>query len=135
MQGFPSSSVHKKHKVVASADDTALASTITVADNQYGVVYRAWVGVDVSSEADLENLPALAAFTITIGSSAFTMALHPFIAHTDTTKFRHVDLGPWFFDFGEDGFYSGVKGDNIVFAVTAMGTAVQSSLNYLYSGD
>lgn len=134
---FPSRGITKKFVHAASADNTALTSTITVPSTQYGVIYRLWVDVDVATEADLENLVAGASITVTIGAKGFDVAVHPYIQHREATEayIRTVDLGPWFFDFGPDGLYSGVKGDNIVVGVVAMGTGIKSRANYLYSGD
>jgi hypothetical protein len=133
----PSQRIARKNKRAVSADDTALSSTITVPAGEFGVIYRLWVDLDVVSEADVENLNASVTISVTIGSTVFTLEVHPYIETTDTGSdfHRHVDLGPWFFDFGEDGFYSGVKGDNIVVAVDAAGTGIKTQVNYLYSGD
>lgn len=136
---FPSTGIAKKVKQAVSTADTALNSTIAVRATEYGVVYRMWVDLDVASETDLENLPASLTILISIGSTDFQIEVHPYIEHTDANTtpdiHRHVDLGPWFFDFGPDGFYSGVLGEDITFSVDAAGTGVVSSVTAFYSGD
>lgn len=134
---FPSTGIAKKFKRALSADDTALSSTITVSASDYGVVYGLWVSLDVASETDLGNLPAVLTISITIGPLVFDPFVHPLIEHTSATpqNFRTVDLGPWSFDFKADGFYSGVKGQDIVVAVGAAGTGIKTLAHYLYSGD
>ena len=129
----------KKWKKELSADATALAGGVTVAAGDYGVVYKLWLDLDVSSEADLEALPDLLLLTITIGTTVFSLYVHPYVEHTDAHAsayiHRTVDLGPWYFDFGPDGIYSDTAGDNIVIAVEAAGNGVKSRVNYQYSGD
>ena len=114
----PSWRIPKKFKYAISADDTILSSTITVPATRYGVIYRAWLSLDVASEADLEALPAVMHWFIYVGSVLTRLYVHPYVEHTDghasAYVHREVDLGPWFQDFGEDGFYSGIRGDNIV---------------------
>ena len=119
-----------------SVADTALSSVVTVPAANYGVVYRLWVSCDVGSEADLENLVATATVAVSIGSLAWGLEIHPFVEHTDAGPdvHRHVDLGPWSFDYGE-GLYSGVVGQDITIVVDALGTGIVSRVNYLYSGD
>ncbi len=134
---FPSKGIQKKVGLELSADATALASQVLVGDNDYGVLYKLWVGTDVASETDLENLPGIWAITVTIGSTIWYSNVHPFISHVDAqtvvVEHRTVDLGPWDFDFGQDGLYSGVKGDNIQIAVTAGGTGIKTRVSYIYS--
>ncbi len=136
---FPSQRIAKKHKLEQSGDGTLLTGGVTVPAKNYGVVYMLWVDLDVLSETDLENLPKVMSITITIGSMTWQQAVHPFIAHVDAqtvvVEHRTVDLGPWFFPFGDDGLYSGVLGDDIVITVGSAGTGVKSRVNYLYSGD
>lgn len=136
-QVFPSGGIAKKFKRTRSNDDTALVDTITVGAEDYGVVYRLWLSIDISSEADLELLPALLTPGIVIGSLVFDPYLHPFVEHRNASEafIRTVDLGPWFFDFGLDGLYSGVKGDDIVITIPALGSGIKSKIIYLYSGD
>ena len=136
-QIFPSGAIAKKFKRVQSADGGTISSTITVPAQNYGVVYRLWLDLDVTSETDLEILPAKLLLTITIGSVDFKIDVHPKIEHTSALpqEYRTIDLGPWPFDFGSDGLYSGVKGDDIVIAVLAAGSGVKTQVNYIYSGD
>lgn len=135
---FPSKGIRKKHKRIRSADATGINDTITVAADHYGVVYRVWLDLDVSSEADLENLPADLVIQFVIGTLIFDIDVHPFIEHTDAAAgaqplHRHVNLGPWFFDLGPDGLYSGVLGDDIVLTVGSAGTGIKTKVHYLYS--
>ncbi len=134
---FPSREIARKLHGALSGDNAVLSSVITVPATEYGVVWKVWFSVDVASEADLENLVATMAVGVTIGSTSWSVNVHPYIAHQEGagTEFRHVDLGPWSFDFGIDGFYSGVKGEDITFTALAAGTGIKTSVEALYSGD
>lgn len=138
---FPSKGIAKKFATKSSAADGALSDTKTVAATNYGVVYKLWVSIDTPTEADLDLLKATASISITMGSTAWVVEIHPFIADGDATQARTwLDLGPWLFDFGDDGLYSGVLGDDIVVAVDAVSTADGGAgtiikADYLYSGD
>jgi hypothetical protein len=134
-QLHPSARIAKKHKRVQGIDNTQISDTITVAADRYGVLYKLWVDVDVASEADLEALNQRVQVVVTIGAQDFKVWIHPYVETTDTTPdfHRHVDLGPWFFDFGEDGFYSGVKGDDIVVLIGVAATVVKVGYNAIYS--
>ena len=135
-KAFPSVRFAKKNKSASSTAGGAVLSTITVPDDEYGAVYSLSVDVDVNSQAALESLNARALVQITIGAETWAHYVHPFVAHDDGTNFfRHVDLGPWSFTFPEDGFYSGVVGDNITVTVTAMGTGTTTHIEYFYTGD
>lgn len=129
--------ITKKLKAQASSDDTINALTITVPSDQYGVLYTLLVDVDVGSEADLENLPANLVIQVNFNAVIiWVWALHPLIAHDDATNFfRQVDLGPWFWNFGEDGLYKGVKGHNLGVTVSAAGTGIKTTINIQYAGD
>ncbi len=134
---FPSKGIKRKFNRFLSADDTILASTITVPDDQFGIMWKLWVSLDVASEADLHNLPAILAVSVVIGTVSWLVELHPYIARgaAELAKIEHIDLGPWDFDFGIEGLYSGVKGHNIVVAVAAAGTGIKVRVDYIYSGD
>jgi hypothetical protein len=134
---FPSAGIAKKLHSGTSGDNAILASIVTVPATEYGIVWKAWFDLDVGDETDLENLVAILNLGVTIGSSSWNVNVHPYIEHTDAGPdvHRHVDLGPWFFDFGNDGFYSGVLGDDIAFAAAAAGTGIKVSVKALYSGD
>ena len=136
--GFPARDTARKFAAQLSADDTANEKGITVPAKQYGILYRLWIDVDVASEGDLEALPASALIQVTIGATAvWATRIHPLVEHqvAAEAKLRWVDLGPWVFDFGEEGIYSGIKGDNIVVNVPAMGTGIKSQIVFQYSGD
>lgn len=136
---FPSKGIAKKFKFAIGADDTPLSSPITVPATKFGAIYRLWVSLDAGDDTDLTNLVATATISVTIGSTVFAHEIHPYISHVDAqvvvVEHRTVDLGPWSFDFGEDGLYSGVPGDDIVVGVDALGTGIKALVNYLYTGD
>jgi len=134
---FPSPERAVKHKQTLSGANELLESTITVPADQYGVVYKLWVDIDVGSEVDLGNCTPLLAISVAVGSTTFTQNIPCYIEHTDggSDVHRYINLGPWFFDFGDDGFYSGVLGEDISVQVTAAGTGIKAKVNYLYSGD
>lgn len=123
----------KEWNTSLSGDDTALSATISVAANRFGVIYDMYVFLDVASETDLENLPAILLASVTIGDKVFPIILHPLVEHTSgtPTNFRNVRIGPWRFEFGPDGFYSGVPGDDIVIAFGAAGTGIKFRVNHL----
>lgn len=136
MKNHPSAhGVAKKFVKETSADNTELTSAIVVPANEYGVLWRLWVDLDVASEADLKALPAVLLITVAVGSVVFMQNVHPYIAHTDTEHTFHGDLGPWLFDFGPDGFYTGIRGDSILVTVAAAGVGIKTRANYFYSGD
>lgn len=140
MKTHPSAhGVAKKFVKATSADDTELTSAIVVPDNEYGVVWKVWVDLDVASEADLEALPGVLLITVAVGAVVFMQNVHPYVSHVDAQvvvgEHRTVDLGPWFFDFGPDGFYTGIRGDSILLTVAAAGTGIKTRVNYFYSGD
>lgn len=136
MKAFPSREIARKHTFAISLDNTALSSPKTVAATKYGVIYSLWVSVDVAAEGDLDNLVATMTISVTIGSTVWSHEVHPFIADGHATQMRtQLDLGPWSFDFGRDGFYSGVRGEDLAVAVAAAGTGIKSMASYLYSGD
>ena len=137
---YPGLHIQKKWAIATSADNTALASTVTVTAKKFGVLYRLWVSADTGTgtdETDIENLVSLCSVSASIGSTAFSATLHPFIEHdtadTESPTHRSIDLGPWPFDFGEEGMYSGVLADNIVIGVGKMGTGIKTSVSYQYS--
>lgn len=134
---YPSTRLGRKLGIKLSGDNAELNLLVTVPDNKYAVVWKLWVSLDVASETDLENLPATANIKVSIGASVWHVSVHPLVEHTSGTpqNFRWVDLGPWAFDFGEDGFYSGVNGNNITVTVDAMGTGVKSRARIIYHGD
>lgn len=119
-----------------SADDVALSSSpaVAVADDEYRFIFELWVSLDAASEADYENLDSAVEVSVTIGSTVWSVTLHPFEQDTETTpEWTHVDVGPWFFDFGHFGLGSGVRGDDIVVAVGAAGTGIKTKVNYTYA--
>lgn len=133
---YPSKGIAKKVKGnLVSSDNTALSSTITVDDNNFGILYRLTLSVDVASEADFDNLVANIDCQITIGSTLWHFQLHPRIPEATAGNAFWMDLGPWHLDWGEEGLYSGVKGDDIVFSIGAAGTGIKTQLDYMYSGD
>lgn len=134
---FPSQGITRKFKSTVSTADTALTSTITVPSNHYGIIWKLWVDLAVASEAMLEVLPVIMTPTVTIGSVVWARSIHPYIARTgdDVNDTDHKDLGPWEFDFGIDGLYSGVLGENIVVTLGAAGANVATRVNYIYAGD
>lgn len=136
---FPSKGIAKKHNTEVSADNAVIQKIHTALEGEYGIMYRLWVSIDVASETDLENLSGMEELRVTIGSGAnvktWYAQVHPLIAHTDTTKFRYVDLGPWFFDFGDEGFYNGIEDSSVTILIPAFGTGIKSRISYLYSGD
>jgi hypothetical protein len=134
----PTKGIAKKTKVVQSADDTAIttAAKITVPANQYAAIYFLHVSCDVLDEADIENLNAVVVVSVLIGGTAvFTTDIHPFSAETTATKGDIYDLGPWHFDFGHDGLYSGVKGEDLTFSIGQFGTGIKSRISFKYTGD
>lgn len=133
----PSERIAKKLKSESSSIATILATTITVPDDQIGVVYSLHASIDVGGEADLENLAAIETLQIQIGgTNVWLVDVHPLIAHDDGTNFfRHVDLGPWSWYWPPDGLYSGVKGENIIITFPSFGTGIVSRMNFQYSGD
>lgn len=135
----PATRIAKKITGLSSSDNTAIAHTTTVADDQYGVVYGIWFKLDTASATDLTNGVADLVFQIIIGSLSWFTRVHPYISHVDSqtvvVEHRTVDLGPWNFDFGADGLYSGVKGDDIVVNIDAAGTGIVAAYHMLYSGD
>lgn len=132
---FPSRDIAHKFATALSNDNGAISSTQTVPAANYGVIYKLWVDLDVTDETDLENLVDPLTVSVTIGSTVWSRFLHPYIARTadNTTNIEHIDLGPWPFDFGLAGLYSGVKGDNIIVAVVAAGTGIKTKADYIYS--
>lgn len=130
---FPSKGIQKEFQSVDGADGSAISSTQTVPADHYGIIYKLWVAIDVASEADMDAVVARIPITVTMGSSVWRTSVHPEITDGSATEIRWMDLGPWEFDFGLDGFYSGVKGDNVVVTVGAAGTGIGIELNYIYS--
>lgn len=133
----PSERIARKLTTQISTADLANTITITVPDDQYGVLYRMMVSLAVSSQADLEALnPRIVVLIQFGGVTKWQFEVQPFIAHDDaTTFFRHVNLGPWMYDFGSDGLYNGVMGEDLLVQVAAAGTGLQTRLNLQYSGD
>ncbi len=134
-QIFPSQRIAKKFKTKQSGDNNTLNDTVTVGTSDYGVIYKLWVDVDVINEADLKNASSKLDVMVTIGSLIWKVAIHLYILHTVTQNTFYSDLGPWAFDFGDDGLYSGVLGDDIVIDVAAAGSGIKARVNYTYSGD
>jgi len=117
-----------------SADNTEIttAATVTVSASDYGVLWKLWVDLDVGSEADIENLVDIIPISVTIGSTVWSTAVHPYTQDT-TNVWTQIDVGPWFFDFSPEGLASNVRGDDIVIAVGAAGTGVKTKVCYIYS--
>lgn len=130
-RNYPSPGIQRKFGTKESEDDTILADSITVAAGHFAILWKASLSLDVTSDGDLASLPARLRMTITIGSVSHTLDYHPFIAHA--TNQDYMDLGPWREDFGIDGLYSGVAGDNLIFAVGAGGSGIKTRVNYIYS--
>ncbi len=134
----PAGRIAKKLTKTLSAAATTNTTTITVPAGQVGVLYQLLVSVGVSTEANLEALLGTIDVSIKFGSTVeWQFELHPFIEHTDTTPdfHRSVDLGPWHFDFGEDGLYTGVQGDDLIVTVGSAGTGLKTLANIKYAGD
>jgi hypothetical protein len=134
---FPSRRITRKTKTAVSTDNALLTSTIAVVSNEYGILWKVVISLDVGSETDLENLAPKLDIFIKFNTTTFWFQnVHPYLAHDDETHyFRHVDLGPWIIDFGEEGLYSGVKGQDIGITVSAAGTGIKTNVSYIYSGD
>lgn len=131
----PIGRIVKKFLRFQSADNTQIAKTTIVAAEKYGVLYKLWVSVDVASEADLDNLNNKVIISVDIGAVDWKVDVHPLTTDTGATEIRHMDLGPWPFDFGIDGLYSGVKSDDIVITITAAGTNIKTTMNFIYAND
>lgn len=135
-QIFPSGGIAKKSASIAGAADTVRIATVSVAATRRAVLYKLSVGIDVATEANLKTLNGSviikAAFALT---TAWLVYVHPYIIHTVTQNTFHSDLGPWEWDFGPDGLYSGVLGENLVVTVNDFGANVASIQNLIYSGD
>ncbi len=137
MGSYPSHGIRRKFKTAVSSADTALSSTITVPAGAFGIVWKLGLSLNTSTEAMLEALPGLLLVKITIGDLVWTKRLHPFIEHRNGSEayVRTVDLGPWDWDFGIDGLYSAVPGDDIVVQADAAGGTNTTIVSYIYSGD
>lgn len=138
--GFPSAGIRKKSVSSLGSDDTLMTLSIPVPATQYGILYQLYVDCNVGSETDVENLNALVALRLTMGGTIiWGVDLHPFVAHVDAqtvvVEHRTVDLGPWLYDFGLDGLYNGVRGDDLVLTVGKFGTGIKSRISIIYSGD
>lgn len=137
-QNYPSKGIRRKFKTVESLDGTAIttAATITVPSGDFGILYKLWINLDAASDADILNLQSLMLGTVTIGAVAWPFILHPYIARAAAdSSVDQLDLGPWEFDFGVDGLYSGVSGDNITFVIGSAGAGIKTTLSFIYSGD
>lgn len=132
---FPTQRIRQKHKEVISGDNAILSNTIAVSANNYGIVYRIWLDLDVQSETDLENLGTSLELIVAVGATSWSALHHPLITHTAVVEHRWVDLGPWFYEFGVEGLYSGIKGDDIVLTVEAAGTGIKTAIHIMYSDD
>ncbi len=135
MGNYPSHGIQRKFKTVLSADNTAIttAATITVPSGAFGILWKLWLGLDVTDTTDIQALVDPLALQVTIGSVVWAPYIHPYIAHA--TNQDHIDLGPWEFDFGVDGLYSGVSGNDITFVVGAAGSGIKAKIDYIYAGD
>lgn len=134
---FPSKRLARKFVRIIGSDDSATTTTIMVPSKKFGIIYKLDVSVDVQNESDLENLKAISTISCVIGATVWSVHVHPLIEHTSGTpqNFRTVDLGPWKFEWGDAGFYSGVAGEDVVVTVGAMGTNIKSRFCLAYHGD
>jgi len=132
------SGIARLHGQDLSADNTAIAKTITIKSDQWPVLYALQLNIDVLDETDLEVLPAVAQILVTMSANVvWDIKIHPLITHTGASEHRWVDLGPWSWgvnEFGEEGLYGETIGQDIVINVPAMGALVKAQINYRYSG-
>lgn len=133
---FPSKGSAKITRNAVSGLDSIEIITLTPPSGGYVALHKIFVALGMEDETDLENLSAFENITITaVGAWTWIIALHPYLEHTSSggTVFREVNLGPWFFDFGElEGIY-GDKDQNMVITVPAFGTGITTSIGYTYS--
>lgn len=133
-RNFPSKEATRKLKTTSGSAGEITTSPITVLANEYGVVWKLWVDTDAANEADLKNLAGRYQAKITIGSTIWAVWLHGYLQHTLNVE-AYLNPGPHSFDFGVDGLYSGVLGDNITVTVGDAGDGIITTVNYIYSGD
>ena len=130
---FPHPRVALKRKRVEGAVNAETSSTIPVGADEFGVVYRLWVTLDVHHHMHIQSLPALMVIKIAIGTlESFDFNVHPYVESPDHLT-KVIDLGPWQFDFMPDGLYSGVKGEGITVTVSPAGVDNKTTVLFLYS--